>query len=498
MCARKSGEESPLKKPHAEGLTLRDVREARGVSRQALAQSLGLKDADLLSKLERGDREMSREKLDWALGPLDPPPGEVEALLFAHRLALRETPAEPGLTREELLKIDHTALGAAWTAAEMLRPMLIRRKKSEKTAAALREADSLLRLLKSRSPADRRDLVAVFPRLRTCALVARVCDASVKAAASLPGAALELAQLACFLAERVDGGEGRRSRARGYAHAFASNAQRVATDFDAADATFRRAWELWQAGTAADPDPLAEWRLLDLEASLRREQHRFAEALVLLDRARSACEAGPGALGLILLNKANVEQQSENFAGALDALEEASPMVEASGDPHLLFSLFFNTSTNLAFLERYAEAAKLLPSVRELAVQQGNVLGLTRVLWLAARVDAGQGQGEEALAGLEQVRRDFTAHTLPYEAALSSLDMAVLLLKRGRTAEVKELAVAMAWIFKANGIAREALAALALFCEAARQDAATVELAQRVIAEIEKAQRLALSRPAEE
>jgi hypothetical protein len=48
----------------------------------------------------------------------------------------------------------------------------------------------------------------------------------------------------------------------------------------------------------------------------------------------------------------------------------------------------------------------------------------------------------------------------------------------------------MAWIFKAKGMARKALAALALFCEAARQETATLELVQRVIAEIETAQRL--------
>lgn len=49
----------------------------------------------------------------------------------------------------------------------------------------------------------------------------------------------------------------------------------------------------------------------------------------------------------------------------------------------------------------------------------------------------------------------------------------------------------MAWIFKNQGIAREALVALRLFCEAARREAATVGLARQAIAEIEKAQRSA-------
>jgi transcriptional regulator with XRE-family HTH domain len=498
MRVRKTGEEKAQRKPHAEGLTLRDVREARGVSRDKLAKDLGLKDSDLLSKLERGDRGMSREKLDWALGPLKPHADEVEALLFAHRLVLSAPQEEPGLTAAELARINRTSLGVAWTVAETLRPALVRRKKAEKAAAELREAEKLLGLLKSRSTADRGDLVAVFPHFRTCALVASVCEASVRAAAHSSGAALELAGLACFLAERVDGGEGRRSRAMGYAHGFVSNAQRVATEFDAADATFCCAWKFWQAGVATEQDPLAEWRLLDLEASLRRAQHRFAEALELLERARAACEAGPVAIARILVKKSNVLQQKENFTGALAALAEATPAIEISGDRLLLLNLKFNRSNILYLLGRFSEAEELVPAVRELAVELGNALALNRVLWLVARLALVRGREEEALAALEQVQKDFTAHNLPYEAALSSLDLAGVWLERGHTEEARELALGMGWIFKAKGIDREALAALTLFCEAARNEAATVELARQASAEIEKAQRHASPRPAEE
>jgi transcriptional regulator with XRE-family HTH domain len=395
--------------------------------------------------------------------------------------------AEPGSGEMDEIALDSMLLALA--------PYLI-----EEAAAqpglppeeARREAEEVWAALETFPPRRRRELIELGPpQAHTCALVARVCDASARAAAHLPAEALELADFACFLAERVEGGEGRRSRARGYALSFVSNAQRVAHDFDTADATFGRAWEFWKSGVAADQDPFAEWRLLDLEASLRREQQRFAEALDLLEHARAACGESPGAVGLILVNKANVEQKRENFAEALAALEEATPAVENSSDPYLLFSLRFNKTTNLAHLQRYTEAAKLLPGVRELAEVQSQALRLIKVLWLESRVAAGLGRSAEALAGLEQVRDDFTSHKLPYEAALASLDLAVLRLERGRTAEVRELAVGMGWIFKAKGIAREALAALSLFCEAARQEAATVELTRQVIAEIEKSRHLA-------
>jgi hypothetical protein len=113
---------------------------------------------------------------------------------------------------------------------------------------------------------------------------------------------------------------------------------------------------------------------------------------------------------------------------------------------------------------------------------------------LGARVAAGLGRKGEAIATLDWVRERFTDLKLPYEAALSSLDLAVLWLETGRTAEVRKLAVALRWIFKAKGIQREALAALQLFRKAAERDAATVEVARRVAAELERLKRWASPR----
>jgi hypothetical protein len=148
-------------------------------------------------------------------------------------------------------------------------------------------------------------------------------------------------------------------------------------------------------------------------------------------------------------------------------------------------------AVDLCHLQRFAEAAEKLPEIGELALQQGAELDGLRIGWLGARVAAGLGRTAEAMAGLEQVRQRFADLTLPYEAALSSLDLAVFWLEEGRTAEVRGLALTMAWIFEAKGIRREALAALQLFREAALRDSATVELTRRVIAEIEAVRRSA-------
>lgn len=323
------------------------------------------------------------------------------------------------------------------------------------------------------------------------ALAETIAHASARAAANDVTEALALAELALGVARRVPG-EARRARTEGYCTAFLANALRVATEFARAEAAFARAWELWQAGEAAASLPLAEGRLLDLEASLRRAQHRFSEALGLLERALAACAGGKALpTARLRLNKANVQEQMGEHANALATLKQAAPAIETARDPDLLLRLRFNTAVNLVFLERHGEADELLPEVRELAAGQAGKLDRVRLVWLEAKVAAGRGREEEARAGLDQVIRAFTGRELPYEAALASLDLAVLDLQAGRTAEVAKLAVAMSWIFETQGIAREALAALRLFYEAARRQAATVELAKRVMAELERAQRSA-------
>jgi transcriptional regulator with XRE-family HTH domain len=470
-------------------------------TQQELAAVLGLKDGAQLSLFEKGHRPLSYEYLEEIAAALQVPPEGVEALLFAHRLlweartighddaGKRESsPLDP--TVEERRQMWRTAIAAGWTVAETLFAELSRRRRETKVEKALAEAEAQWAHLAPIWREEGRDLVTVYPALRTPALAARVCEASAKAAGRSFEEALELADFALFIAENVPG-RARREQAMGYCRLFRANALRVATEFDPADAEFAQGCTLYRTGDPAEPEILPEWRLYDLEASLRREQRRFPEALECVERAFALCGGRPEAAGHILLKKEHIFDAMRDREGALSALEEAVPFVESLGDPYQLFFLRYWLVKNLCAVNRYAEAADLLPVVRDMAIEQGMELNLIRVSWLAAKVDAGQGRIAEAIASFEQVRDDFRAHKLPYEAALSSLDLAVLMLEQGRAAEVKDLAVTMAWIFKAKGIAREALTALSLFCEAAGQEIATVEHTKKVIAEVEKAWRSA-------
>ncbi len=481
------------------GLALAYLRSAAAWSKSRLARALGLADESLISHYERGAKPLTREQLESLVEPLGYPSEAVDVLLFAHRLIFQEPLDEPSspitLSREEHRAIDRATMAAGWTAghvaAEEVRSELIRRGKQEKAEAARQEAEELFRGLMAGTRKERSALVEAFPDYWNWALAARLCEESLKQTVNRPDEALELAELALSVAERIPDAESWHSRLKGYCWAHVANARRVANDLAGANEAFGRAWDLWRAGNGSDPGLLAEWRLLSLEASLRRAQHRFSAALKLLDRAREASQDYQAASARILLKKGNVLEQMGDSENALAALRQAAPFVEDSGNPRLILCLRFDTANNLYLLSRYAEAAELLPKVREWAVQQGNELDLTRVVWLESRVAAGAGRTEEAIAGLEQVRKEFTTRELAYDAALSSLDLAVLWLEAGRTAEVKELAVAMGWIFRAEGIHREALAALRLFSHAARQESATAGLARQVVTEIEKVRRSA-------
>jgi hypothetical protein len=278
---------------------------------------------------------------------------------------------------------------------------------------------------------------------------------------------------------------------QGFCWAYAGNSRRVATDFDGSGEAFTRAWTLWRAGTAFDSELLPEWRLLSLEASLRRAQLRFSDALDLLARARNASRGNTVGTARILLNESNVFEHMGDSKSALKVLREAASFVEAAGDPDLLLALRFNTVDNLGHLEEWKAAAELLLEVRELVTRQGGEMNRLRLVWLESRIAAGLEWPEEAKAGLDYVRLRFKELELPYEAALVSLELAILWLQGGRNREVALIAVEMKWIFDAKKIQRESLAALKLFCDAAEQEAATIELARRVIADLEKAERSA-------
>ena len=353
------------------------------------------------------------------------------------------------------------------------------------------EADRVLaaclwEVLAPLAPGERRLLVEKSPEFQTWALAERLCHESEEAASDDAELALELADLALRAAELAPGEEPWRLRLTGYCLGFVASARRVRNDQRAAEEAFARARQHWQEGETGDPARLlAEWRLLDLEASLRRDQRRFAESLELSDRALAV--APPEAAARILVKKAVAFEHLGEPERAIATLRQAASLIDDQPEPRLLFALRFNLATNLCHLDHHAEAALLLPEIRQMAKALRKGLDQLRVDWLEGRIAAGRGRPAAALVAFTRVRGEFLARDMAYDAALVTLELAALHAAAGRTAEVKRLAQETAQVFRDNGIHREAQAALQLFQQAADQEALTAELARRLVAYLYRA-----------
>ncbi|MEO6192953.1 MAG: hypothetical protein ABIS20_08090, partial [Thermoanaerobaculia bacterium] len=382
--------------------------------------------------------------------------------------------------------VEKVAVQAGNVTTEFARTLLNGISEEGRALVFRQQARVLWRRLQRHPTSERRTLVERAPEFRSWALCELICKESIKAAADNADRARELADLALLIADLTPGEASWRWRLQGYAWAHVGNARRVGGDLPGAEEAFSRAGEIWKAGAPGDPGLLDEAQVLSLEASLRTIQGRLPEAATLLDLALAAT---PNPLRPnLLINKARLLEWAGDYESALETLEGAAPQVLQQGDPRLLFMLRHNCASNLMHLGRYAEAEALLPEIQSLAVQFNNELDGVRLHWLKGRIAAGLGKLEEALVALSQVRAEFAARGTSYDSALATLELAVLYLERGRTWEVKTLARQMAPIFHAQGVHREALAALKLFCEAAEKEAATIELARRVTEYLYRAQ----------
>jgi tetratricopeptide (TPR) repeat protein len=361
------------------------------------------------------------------------------------------------------------------------------------------QAPALWERLRPFPPEKRLGLVQDTDRFLSWGLCELLCQKSRESASVQPEEALDLAELAEFIARRLPSEpleEEWLEELRAYAWAHVGNARRVLGELRSAEEAFARADEHWLRGTAELGDPLGLGAaIFDLKASLWRAQRRFEEALSLLDHVVDTYRQGDEEVrdlhlaGRALVKKAYTLDQMGEPARAIEALQEAASLVDPARDPRLLLCLRHNLLWCLTTLGRHPEASALLPDTEALSREVGSDLDLLRLRWAEGRIAAGLGEREKGEEILREVRRDFVARGLGYDAALVSLELAGLFAAQERTAEIKELAREMLPIFQSQDVHREALAALALFQQAAIQEEATLDLVQRIAIYLNRARR---------
>ncbi|PYQ62700.1 MAG: hypothetical protein DMF53_12370 [Acidobacteria bacterium] len=451
------------------GIVLTFLRSGQGWSQAELGEAAGIS-PNLINEYERGRKRLSRERLEHLIAYLGLPPEVIDATLAAlaaNRARARAPRDSPDAPSEEAHRVEDLSIRIGTAVTGFVRTALWELTVEGEALRARQRAGFLWDRLKRHTPAERRTLVQRGRKYRTWALCERVAAESIRQAPNHPREALELAELALLVAEHLPGERTWALRLQGYAWAHVCNGRRVCNDLPGAEAAMVRARKLWEAGEPGDPGLLSKAWLPWIEAVLRRGQRLKAE---------------------ILLTKARIHETLGDPEASTAALLEAVPLIDPRREPRNAWVVRINLALDLCHLERFAEAEPRLSEIRALAERLGEELDLTRVLWVEGKVAAGLGRTKEALLAFEQVRGVFRRRELTFDYALVSLELAGLFLEEGRTTDVKALADEMLQIFRTQRIEREALAALRLFCDAARRETATVDLARRLVRFLHRAQ----------
>jgi tetratricopeptide (TPR) repeat protein len=350
------------------------------------------------------------------------------------------------------------------------------------------EAVGLISELLSHPPERQQLILRNNPRYSTWGSFEKLLEHSWAQRFESPDRAEHLAELALFVADRLDPAiysapsiEDLRARA----WAYIGNAHRLRADLAGATRAFATAFLHLRRGTR---EPIELAVLLDLQASLRRAQRRFRDAIRLLWRAFHLFEsvgdrhrAGRTLLGMeIVLNYAGQPEKG------IPLLYQAVELIDSSQEPDLLLCAWHNLIDSLGNVGRHLEARRLLSRVRPLYVRFPESAG-HRSEWLTARIAFGLRQDEEAEGMFLKARSGFLAEDAPYEAALVSLELSALYVRQGRNQEVKQVAAEMVPFFSSRQIHREAAAALAYWKQAVDAETAGLDLATRLVAFLKRA-----------
>lgn len=244
-------------------LLIRVLRGLRQWDQSTLAEAAGM-DPSSVSHYETGRTVPPRKSVEALAAAVGVPMSYVEGTLLPALAAGRGAAAL--FSEEELTDADLdqalTAAGRSRVATFLEGLDAARPRPWGRTGPSSPEDRSLVaglwERLEPRTAAERLYLVESCREFQLWSLAERLCRESEGALPDRPDQALELARLAHRVAELAPGEPAWRSRLEGYALASLASAQRAAGDLPAAEATFARAWQLWEAGAAGDLGWLGE------------------------------------------------------------------------------------------------------------------------------------------------------------------------------------------------------------------------------------------------
>jgi tetratricopeptide (TPR) repeat protein len=350
------------------------------------------------------------------------------------------------------------------------------------------EAASLLAEMLGTPGPERRELLASGVRFRSLQLCQLLEERSREAWFSDPARAVQLADLAVAVAERLDEahyGLPLAEDARASAWAHLGNASRIAADLHRAEEALQAAEDHQRRSGG---DAYTEALILSFKASLRTTQGRYDEAARLLDgaitvyrQARDRHEEGRA-----IIKKGTTLGYAGRHREAARLIRRGLTRIDLVQEPRLLVAARHNLILFMTDGGLYQEAEDSLAETRRLYVELGERMNLVRLRWLEGKLARELGRPEEAETALKEARDAFLADDIAIDAALVSLDLAILYMQRGATTALKDLAAEMRPIFESGDVHPEALAAVLLFQQAAEAEQVTRTLLDQVAARLQR------------
>jgi tetratricopeptide (TPR) repeat protein len=294
------------------------------------------------------------------------------------------------------------------------------------------------------------------------------------------------AELAVSLAERLGDGtadDPATTDLQARAWAELGNARRVVDDLPGAESDLVRAVEKAGRGSG-DPRLLA--RLMDLTASLYKDQRRFEEARRLLDLVYAIHERLGDARGTAraLISMAVSAGDACEVEEAIQLVTRGIALLAGAREPKLMSVAIHNLIWYFVEYGKPAQAHQLFLQSKALFARHAEPLEIVKSTWLEGRIAAALGDDAYAERRFLEARARFDEVQLAYDVALVSLDLATLWLKAGRTAEIRKLIDQTITIFKTRKIRREALGMLLVLRDAVRQERATEALLRTVASDL--------------
>jgi hypothetical protein len=293
---------------------------------------------------------------------------------------------------------------------------------------------------------------------------------------------VQFAMLAVRHAEKLDvrkHGVERLFDFQGRAYAELGNAYRVLDQYDLAGINLATARKLLALGSGAEH---FEIRLLELEASLAADRHRFDLASHnLLRVADFHLRNGHLQLaGRAIISRGLYTGYSGNHDQGILLLQEGLSLIDKENETRLHYMAIHNQLFLLAESGRFREAkAFRLRHARILSIEAGktNAAGLR---YIEGMIEIGLGNAASAEIAFRETKHQYETIGRPYSASVAALNLAAILLAQHRSQEAYEIGRAAAKVFQALRLERDSIAALVVLKTAFHLGRATQELVKTV------------------